>query len=216
MERIRRAHRLGLVVAERVARGRPVYPGLSRGGCGGRSRRSATRASSIAVGGPSGPSPIRCCDATWPRSVPVALMRRNWRMMRRTWRIIVNFRPPEPQGRELLLSAVERGNVAWCWPVRYELVVDARGSEAIALVDRSLEGLREIPVDRAVQRGVLAVMRDLAAQGSYGNHRLPLTDLTLAVAAQHAGLEVLHNDHHFERLADLLGIRAVWIADPTG
>ena len=32
MERIRRAHRLGLVVAERVARGRPVYTGLSRGG----------------------------------------------------------------------------------------------------------------------------------------------------------------------------------------
>jgi hypothetical protein len=32
VERIRRAHRLGLVVATRVARGRPVYPGLSRGG----------------------------------------------------------------------------------------------------------------------------------------------------------------------------------------
>jgi len=32
VERIRRAHRLGLVVAERVARGRPVYTGLSRGG----------------------------------------------------------------------------------------------------------------------------------------------------------------------------------------
>jgi hypothetical protein len=32
VERIRRAHRLGLVVAQRVARNRPVYPGLSRGG----------------------------------------------------------------------------------------------------------------------------------------------------------------------------------------
>ena len=31
VERIRRAHRLGLVVAERIARGRPVYTGLSRG-----------------------------------------------------------------------------------------------------------------------------------------------------------------------------------------
>jgi predicted nucleic acid-binding protein len=121
-----------------------------------------------------------------------------------------------PRARELLLAAVERGDVAWCWPVRYELMVDARGSEAIAVVDRTLEGLREIPVDRAVQRGVLAVMRDLAAQGSHGNHRLPLTDLTVAVAAQHAGLDVLHHDHHFERLADLLGIRTVWIAEPTG
>jgi hypothetical protein len=31
VERIRRAHKLGLVVAERIARGRPVYPGLARG-----------------------------------------------------------------------------------------------------------------------------------------------------------------------------------------
>jgi predicted nucleic acid-binding protein len=121
-----------------------------------------------------------------------------------------------PRARELLLAAVERGDVAWCWPVRYELMVDARGSEAIAAVDRNLEGLREIPIDRAVQRGVLTVMRDLAARGSHGNHRLPLTDLTVAVAAQHTGLDVLHHDHHFERLADLLGIQAVWIAEPTG
>ncbi len=32
VERIRRAHRLGLIVAERIARGEPVYPGLARGG----------------------------------------------------------------------------------------------------------------------------------------------------------------------------------------
>ena len=31
VERIRRAHRLGLTVAERIARGKPVYTGLSRG-----------------------------------------------------------------------------------------------------------------------------------------------------------------------------------------
>jgi DNA-binding transcriptional ArsR family regulator len=30
-ERIRRSHKLGLVVAERLARGQPVYTGLSRG-----------------------------------------------------------------------------------------------------------------------------------------------------------------------------------------
>ena len=69
----------------------------------------------------------------------------------------------DPGARERFVSAVERGDVAWCWPVRYELTVDARGDEQIAAVDRTLEGLREITVDRAVQRGVLAAMRDLAA-----------------------------------------------------
>jgi predicted nucleic acid-binding protein len=119
-----------------------------------------------------------------------------------------------PKAREMMLGAVERGEIAWCWPVRYELMIDARGSDGIAVVDRTLEGLREIIVDRAVQRGVLAAMRDLAATGSHGAHRLPLTDLTVAVAAQQSGLDVLHHDQHFERLADSLGVRSVWIAEP--
>lgn len=121
-----------------------------------------------------------------------------------------------PSARELLFAAVERGDVAWCWPVRYELIVDARGPDGIAAVDRALERLREVAVDRAVQRGVLSAMRELASEGSHGAHRLPLTDLAVAVAAQRSGLDVLHYDRHFERLGELLGVRALWIAEPSG
>lgn len=120
-----------------------------------------------------------------------------------------------PRVRELLFAAAERGDIAWCWPVRYELTIDAPSPERIAAVDRTLAGLREIAVDRAVQRRVLSVMRELADEGSHGAHRLPLADLTVAVAAQASGLDVLHYDHHFERLGDLLGVRMVWIADPS-
>ncbi len=119
-----------------------------------------------------------------------------------------------PKARELLLAAVERRVVAWCWPVRYELMVDARGLDGIAAVDRTLEGLREIAVDRTVQRGVLAAMRELASSGSHGAHRLPLADLTVATAAQTAGLDVLHFDHHFERIGAMLGVGTSWIAEP--
>jgi predicted nucleic acid-binding protein len=120
-----------------------------------------------------------------------------------------------PGARERLFAAVERGDVAWCWPVRYELSVDAPSLEHIAALDRTLDGLREIAVDRTVQRGVLSAMRELADGGSHGAHRLPLTDLTVAVAAQVSGLDVLHYDRHFSRLGDLLGVRTLWIADPT-
>lgn len=120
-----------------------------------------------------------------------------------------------PKARQLLLAAGERGDVAWCWPVRYELTVDARDSDGIAAVDRTLELLREINVDRTVQRGVLSAMRELAQSGSHGAHRLPLTDLTVAVAAQSSGLDVLHYDRHFERLGKLLGVRTLWIAEPS-
>jgi predicted nucleic acid-binding protein len=140
----------------------------------------------------------------WDGQRPVLADTSAWMLARRV-----------PEARELLLDAVGRGDVAWCWPVRYELTVDARGPEGIAAVDRTLEGLREIPVDRAVQRGVLAVMRELAESGSHGAHRLPLTDLTVAVAAQTVGLGVLHFDRHFERLGELLGVGMPWLAEPA-
>lgn len=70
-----------------------------------------------------------------------------------------------PKAREWLLAAVGRGEVAWCWPVRYELIFDARGPEGIAAFDRTLEGLREIAVDRTVQLGVLSVMLSSRALG---------------------------------------------------
>lgn len=120
-----------------------------------------------------------------------------------------------PRARELLFAAAERGELAWCWPVRYELTCDAPNPERIVAVDRTLVGLREIAVDRVVQRGVLSAMRELADVGSHGAHRLPLTDITVAVAAQASGLDVLHYDHHFERLGELLGVRTVWIDDPS-
>jgi predicted nucleic acid-binding protein len=119
----------------------------------------------------------------------------------------------DSKARGLLLGAVERGDVYWCWPVRYELMVDARGSEGIAAVERILEGLREIPVDRSVQRAALATMRELAALGSHGAHRYPLTDLAVAAAAQNAGIGILHFDQHLERLGGHLGIDAHWISE---
>jgi predicted nucleic acid-binding protein len=141
----------------------------------------------------------------WDGTGPVLVDTSAWMQARR-----------DADARELLLGAVQRGEVCWCWPVRYELTVDARGSEGITAVERSLEGLREIPVDRAAQRAVLATMRDLAAAGSHGAHRLPLTDLTVAVCAQVAGVDVLHFDRRLGRLGDHLGIESFWISDPRG
>jgi hypothetical protein len=74
--------------------------------------------------------------------------------------------------------------------VRYELMVDARGFDGIAAVERTLESPREVPVDRSVQRAVLATMRELAAGGSHGAHRFLLTDLTVAAATQDAGIGI--------------------------
>lgn len=121
----------------------------------------------------------------------------------------------DSRARDLLLGAIERGDIRWCWPVRYELMIDARGSDGIAAVERTLESLREVPVDRSVQRAILATMRELAAGGSHGAHRFPLTDLTVAAAAQDAGIGILHFDQHLERLGDHLGATSHWISGPS-
>lgn len=121
----------------------------------------------------------------------------------------------DASARDLLLAAIERGEVRWCWPVRYELMVDARGSDGIAAIERTLNTLREVPLDRSVQRAVLSLMRELAASGSHGAHRFPLTDLTVASAAQHAGVDILHFDQHLEQLGGHLGVEAHWISQPS-
>ena len=144
--------------------------------------------------------PVRLWDGTGPVLADTSA----WMQARR-----------DPKARSLLLGAVERGDACWCWPVRYELMVDARGPEGIAAVEHTLEGLREIPVDRGVQRAALATMRELAAGGSHGAHRYPLTDLTVAAAAQDAGIGILHFDQHLERLGDHLEVGAHWIAEPS-
>ncbi len=140
----------------------------------------------------------------WNGAGPVLVDTSAWMQARR-----------DPKARSLLLGAIERGDACWCWSVRYELMVDARGAEGIATVERTLGGLREIPVDRNVQRAVLATMRELAAAGSHGAHRYPLTDLALALAAQDAAIGILHFDQHLERLGDHLGVDAHWISDPS-
>jgi predicted nucleic acid-binding protein len=122
----------------------------------------------------------------------------------------------DDRARNLMLTAIERGDVCWCWPVRYELTIDARGPEAIAMVERTLESLREIPVDRSVQRAVLATMRELAADGSHGAHRFPLADLTVAAAAQDAGVDILHFDQHLDSLGGHLDVGSHWISLPHG
>lgn len=144
--------------------------------------------------------PIRLWDGTGPVLADTSA----WMQARR-----------DSGARDLLLGAIERGDVRWCWPVRYELMVDARGSDGIAAVERTLESLREVAVDRSVQRAVLATMRELAADGSHGAHRFPLTDLAVAVAAQTAGVDILHFDQHLERLGEHLAVGAHWISHPS-
>jgi predicted nucleic acid-binding protein len=95
-----------------------------------------------------------------------------------------------------------------------ELLYSTRETREFAALEAEQTLLREIPVSISAQRATIGALRDLAADGP-GQHRVPIADVLIAAAAQDAGVDVLHYDHHYDRLARVLNFTSVWIA-PAG
>jgi predicted nucleic acid-binding protein len=57
-------------------------------------------------------------------------------------------------------------------------------------------------------------MRDLAARGSDGTHRVRVPDALIAAAAADCGYGVLHYNEHFDKLATVLNFSSQWVAAP--
>ncbi len=57
-------------------------------------------------------------------------------------------------------------------------------------------------------------VRQLAAKGSDGAHRVRVPDALIAAAAADRGFGVLHYDTHFDRLAEVLSFESQWVAEP--
>jgi predicted nucleic acid-binding protein len=73
--------------------------------------------------------------------------------------------------------------------------------------------LRDVQVTVSVQRAAIGALRALA-EIAPRHHRVALADALIAAAAQEAGLGVLHYDHHYDRLAEVLSFRSCWAAPP--
>jgi predicted nucleic acid-binding protein len=102
-----------------------------------------------------------------------------------------------------------------CPVVTLELLYDAPDSERVEAVASALAGLREAPINRSVTDSAISAVRELAARGSAGAHRVRVPDALVGAAAAERGLGVLHYDEHFDRLATVLGFTSQWIA-PAG
>lgn len=67
--------------------------------------------------------------------------------------------------------------------------------------------LTEAMFQRAVEvQGLLALR---------GQHRVPIPDLIIAAAAEHAGMVLLHYDSDFDRIAAVTGQAMEWVV-PRG
>lgn len=113
------------------------------------------------------------------------------------------------------IQAAKAGELVGCPVVTLELLYDARDREHVEQVATALAGLKQAPITRTVTDAAISAIRELAARGSAGSHRVRVPDALIAAAAAERGFAVLHYDHHYDRLAEVLGFYSQWIA-PAG
>ena len=110
-------------------------------------------------------------------------------------------------------DAVAAGQIVTTPIVRMELLYATRTSDEFDDFDRLLRQLREVPIKRSVTDAAIAAMTELATRWPL-SHRVPVPDLLVAAAAQDVAIGVIHYDHHYDRLADVMSFESRWIAPP--
>lgn len=123
------------------------------------------------------------------------------------------MRARDSRVRAQWIAAVEADQLATCSIVTMELLYSARDRAGVEMTEKIEASFRQIPVSASVQRAAIGAVRELAEHEA-GYHRVPPPDALIAAAAQDAGIGVLHYDHHYDRLAEVLNFRSVWIAPP--
>lgn len=117
--------------------------------------------------------------------------------------------------RNSFRQMVSRGEVAICGPVQWELLHSTNNAADYSALRQVLMALDHVPFADADWERALDVGQALAEMGS-SLHRAPsLPDAIIAVAAERAGLTLLHYDKDFDLIAKVTGQSCEWIA-PKG
>ncbi|MER7759112.1 PIN domain nuclease [Streptomyces sp. NPDC097619] len=107
----------------------------------------------------------------------------------------------------------ERGLLAICPAVEYELVYSLRGKHEAATVSRWLRGFDYLPCEYEDSERALEVQREAV---EVGFHRaLSWPDLLIAATAERHASVVLHHDGDFDMIASLTGQPVRWVV-PAG
>ena len=103
------------------------------------------------------------------------------------------------------------GKVGLCAPEAFELGFSARNHADYHDLTERLRSFASVPVTEAEHQRALQVQDELSARGQH--RALSLADALVAATAEVRGLEVLHYDADFERVADLTGQAHEWIVE---
>jgi len=108
-------------------------------------------------------------------------------------------------------EALEAGQIGTCSITILELLYSARSAGEFSDLEEELAILPSFETGDHVIQLAIDAMRELAQRGA-GYHRVKLPDAIIAASAVYGGVGVLHYDHHYDRLAEVLDFDSRWIA----
>jgi predicted nucleic acid-binding protein len=101
--------------------------------------------------------------------------------------------------RQRLQSLLEAGEAAWCAAIRLELWPGVRDARERSILVQYQSIVADLPVTQAVWARAI----DLAERTRRKGMSCPYPDLLIHACATVHGVELLHRDKHFDRLASL-------------
>ncbi|GHH40262.1 PIN domain nuclease [Streptomyces candidus] len=106
----------------------------------------------------------------------------------------------------------ERGLLAICPAVEYELMYSIRGKSEAPAVAAWLRGFDYLYGDDRVFDRALEVQRAAVERGFH--RALSLPDLLVAATAELSGAIVLHHDADYDMIVGITGQRCQWVVEP--
>ena len=107
------------------------------------------------------------------------------------------------------------GLIGTCAMVSLELLQSVRNGREFDERRVEMDELPQFPIAAREWARAIDVYRELAHQGGAHQRSVGHADLLIAAAAESAGVELLHYDEDFERIAAITGQRTRWIV-PRG
>lgn len=120
-----------------------------------------------------------------------------------------------PELRGGFVQKTADGDIGTCPIVTLELLQSARNGREFDQRRLEMGELPQFPIAAQEWARAIDVYRELAHQGGSHQRSVGHADLLIAAAAESAGVELLHYDEDFERIAAITGQPTRWIV-PRG
>lgn len=120
-------------------------------------------------------------------------------------------RAHHPSVRAAWQRAVLAGRLRIPPAARLEILFTTRDGKSFEAVADRLSALRAAPLTATVISAAESAMRTLAHR-SAGAQRIPIVDYLIAAAAQELAAAVIHYDHDYDTLAEVMDFDSVWLA----